>query len=38
MGKDLCVIINVTGSVCVHVMGFLYKRSVSKKYVTPMDF
>lgn len=36
--KDLCVIINVTGSVCVHVMGLLYRHSLSKKYVTPTGF
>lgn len=38
--KDLCVIINVTGSVCVcvHAMGLLYERSLSKKDVTPSRF
>lgn len=36
--KDLCVIINVTGSVCVRVMSLLYQRSLSKKHVTPTGF
>lgn len=36
--KDLCVIINVTGSVCVHVMGLFVSALALKEICYPHGF